>query len=66
MLGRTPACIECGRIWGDTRFRHEDGAPIYWSDIGLLCSSGCAQAHFDRRRAEGALVAVPADCPVEV
>lgn len=66
MLARTPACVECGLPWGAPSFKHEDEAPLYWSDTGLLCSSGCAQIHFGKRRAEGTFVAIPAECPVEV
>ena len=66
MLARTPSCVECGLAWGAPRFKHEDEAPLYWSDTGLLCSSTCAQTHFAKRRAEGTFVAIPADCPVEV
>lgn len=66
MLAKTPSCVECGRPWGAPSFKHEDEAPLYWSDTGLLCSSGCAQTHFARRRAEGTFAGVPAECPVEV
>jgi len=66
MLARTPSCVECGLPWGAPAFRHEDEAPLYWSDTGLLCSAPCAQKHFARRREEGTFVPVPADCPVEV
>lgn len=66
MLAKTPSCVECGLAWGSLRFKHEDAAPLYWSDTGLLCSSGCAQTHFAKRRAEGTFVAIPAECPVEV
>lgn len=66
MLARTSACVECGLPWGAPAFRHEDEAPLYWSDTGLLCSATCAQKHFAQRREDGTFVAVPADCPVEV
>ncbi len=66
MLAKTPSCVECGLPWGAPRFKHEDEAPLYWSDTGLLCSSTCAQTHFAKRRAEGTFVAIPAECPVEV
>lgn len=66
MLAKTPACVECGLPWGSPRFKHEDEAPLYWSDTGLLCSSICAQTHFAKRRAEGTFASVPAECPVEV
>ena len=66
MLARTPSCIECGLAWGAPGFRHEDDAPLYWSDTGILCSGGCAQAHFAKRLADGTFVAAPAECPVEV
>lgn len=66
MLARTPSCVECGLAWGAPRFRHEDEAPLYWSDTGLLCSAPCAQTHFDKRRADGTFVPVPAECPVDL
>lgn len=66
MLAKTPACLECRLPWGAPAFRHEDEAPLYWSDQGILCSTGCATKHFDRRRADGTFVAVPADCPVKL
>lgn len=66
MLAKTPACVECGLPWGAAAFRHEDEAPLYWSDTGILCSTGCATKHFDKRRAAGTFVAVPAECPVEL
>jgi len=65
MLTKTPSCVECGLAWGAPAFRHEDEAPLYWSDTGLLCSASCAQKHFAKRRADGAFVSVPADCPVK-
>jgi hypothetical protein len=66
MLARTPSCVECGLAWGAPSFRHEDEAPLYWSDQGILCSVGCATKHFDKRRADGTFVAVPVECPVEM
>jgi hypothetical protein len=66
MLAKTPSCVECGLAWGAPRFKHEDEAPLYWSDTGLLCSSTCAQIHFAKRRVEGTFAGVPAECPVEV
>ena len=66
MLTRTPSCIECGLAWGSPAFRHEDEAPLYWSDTGILCSTSCATKHFEQRRADGTFMLVPAECPVEV
>jgi hypothetical protein len=66
MLARTPSCVECGLPWGAPTFRHEDEAPLYWSDTGLLCSASCAQSHFAQRHEDGTFVAVPAECPVEI
>ncbi|EJL32366.1 hypothetical protein PMI01_02573 [Caulobacter sp. AP07] len=69
MLARTPSCVECGLAWGRPGFAcHGDDpshGPSYWSDQGILCSVGCATNHFDKRRADGTFVPVPADCPVE-
>lgn len=66
MLAKTPSCVECGLAWGAPAFRHEDEAPLYWSDQGILCSTGCATKHFDQRREDGTFVPVPAECPVEL
>ncbi|MBO9709467.1 MAG: hypothetical protein J7521_14775 [Caulobacter sp.] len=66
MLKRTPSCVECGLPWGAPAFRHEEGAPLYWSDTGILCSTPCATAHFDRRREDGTFAPVPAECPVDL
>ena len=66
MLAKTPSCVECGLAWGAPAFRHEDQAPLYWSDTGILCSTGCAARHFEQRREDGTLMPVPADCPFEL
>lgn len=66
MLARTPACVECGLAWGAPAFRHEDHKPLYWSDQGILCSTGCATKHFDQRREDGTFAPAPAECPVEL
>ena len=68
MLARTPSCVECRTPWGAPTFACHgmDTGPAYWSDRGILCSIGCAMKHFDKRRADGTLVPVPAECPVEL
>lgn len=66
MLARTPSCVECGMLWGAPSFRHEDEAPLYWSDTGILCSGGCAQKHFAKRQAAGTFNGIPVECPALV
>ncbi len=59
MLTKTPACVEGGLVWGAPPFRHEDHAPLYWSDQGILYSTGSATKHFDQRREDGTFDAGP-------
>ena len=66
MLAKTPACVECGLPWGAPAFRHEDHAPLYWSDQGVLCSTGCATKHFDQRQADGTFMPVPMEYPIDL